>query len=364
MKNKFLGVFLPVLLVFLLVGCDLVDSNMNDEGVSSATGTHIVTDMSGAEVEISSEINRVISVNQAFCGFMTAMGIPDKLIGSHGSVLNHSWSPIFYEGFSNMDRYGYQPAPEAIYKAKADLVVLNDALYAEELRNAGIPAIYFNYTNKDELYKALDLMGDIFGDAAVEYTNNWKKYLDTTIAEIGQNISLISVEERKSVYFVNAAVAEATDEGIYNTFGGGSFVEYWINTIGADLVTSPYKNATQLDPEIVLSMDPDVILCSGYLEYQYRDLIRASVLWRDKKAVKSDSIYVIPTSMISYDRFAVELPFLLRYSANLLYPDYCEFNALEELDSFYHEYYGRDFSEGELNNMLAGLNPDGTVMGT
>ena len=380
MKSKITYGIIFFMFIFLLCGCSTSSEKDNIRNVSESMKSDIsetpdisendvsnglknIVDCSGAEVEIPVEINRVISVNQPFCGFMTAMGIPDKLIGSHGSVLHHSWAPVFYDGFSEMTLYGYEPAPEAVYEADADLVVLNDALYAEELRNAGIPAICFGYTNKEELFQALDLMGDIFGSPAVEYTQKWEKYLDDVIEEISTEVADIPAEERKNVYYVNAAVGELSEDGIYNTFGGNSFVEYWINTIGANLVTSPYKDVSQLDKEIVLSLNPNVIITSGYLEYQYRDLIKNSPLWKDNTAVKSESIYVMPTSMISYDRFAVELPIMLSYSANLLYPDKHEFNGIEEIDNFYKEYYGKDFSEEELQNMLDGLNPDGTVMG-
>ena len=347
--KKFTTILLSLCVLFALTGCVQAGDESN---------TKTVTDCAGVEVKVPEKIEKVISVNQSFCAFMTAMGIADKLIGAHGSVLYHSWSPVFYEGFSTMQRYGYQPSAEAIYAAGADLVVLNDKSYAEDLRKVGIAAIYFNYTNLNELIYGVDLIGELFGADAQAYVTKWKTYLNTTIDTITADVAKVPHEEVANVYYVNAA----TDAGLYNTFGGGSFVEYWITTIGARLVTSPYRDVTNMEAETVLSLNPDTIFLSGYLEYDYADALRADPLWADIDAVKAERIYVMPTRMVSYDRFAVELPMLLSYSANVLYPNYHEFGGIAELKTFYQNYYDLTFSDDQLTNMLAGLNPDGTRM--
>ena len=53
----------------------------------------------------------------------------------------------------------------------------------------------------------------------------------------------------------------------------------------------------------------------------------------------------MPTSFASYERFALELPLLIGYSANRLYPDLYTFGGIEKLRSFYQEFYGKDFSD-------------------
>jgi iron complex transport system substrate-binding protein len=86
-------------------------------------------------------------------------------------------------------------------------------------------------------------------------------------------------------------------------------------------------------------------------------------LWQDVPAVKNNRVFLMPTSFASYDRFSMEMPLMMSYTANQLYPDYHEFGGIDELREFYKEYYGRDFSDDQLENMLKGLNPDGSRMG-
>lgn len=334
----------------LLVAC-----NNNED-----SGKIKITDCSGVEVEIKKDVKRVISVNQSFVAFMIAMGEGNKVIGTHGSVLGHAYLPLFSEDVLKASKVGYQANPELIYSLNPDLVVLNDATYAQTLRDIGLPAIYFGYDNINELYKGLDLMGDIFGDNAKNYVTKWKNKVDSTISTISSEVSSLKDSEKKDVYYINAAVNPGD---LYTTFGGGSFVEYWINSIGGKLATSNYRDITSLDSEIALSLNPSNIFISGYAEYTRKDELMSDPLWTNIKAVKNNDVYLMPTSLVSYERFSVELPMLLEYSANILYPELHEFKGIETLRTFFNDFYGLTFTDEVLNNMLLGLAPDGTKMG-
>ena len=346
-KAAVIFIFLYVVSAFLL------------ESYSSAEGTvRIITDCSGARVEIPEEVGRVVSTNNAFCAFMTAMGLHDRLIGAHGSFILHSWTRVFIDDVNRLMMFGYEPAPEALYKADADLVVVNSRLYAEKLRSAGIPAIYFGYTDIDEMYYALSLMGEIFGDDSKSYVMRWQTFMNTTLENIAHDVAAIPADKRKSVYYVNAS----TSKGIYNTAGGGSFAEYWINTIGGELVTSKYGDISLMDREAVLSLMPDAVIISGYLAHQYKADIMNNPLWEEIPAVRNGEVHIMPTGLVGYEKFAVDLPILFTYSMTLLYPEHHSFDGVNELRKFYAEFYGRDFSDEFLANMLSCLNPDGTLM--
>ena len=53
---------------------------------------------------------------------------------------------------------------------------------------------------------------------------------------------------------------------------------------------------------------------------------------------------------------------MLDYTANLLYPDKHAFNGIDDLREFYKKYYNQSLSDDQLENLLKGLNPDGTRM--
>lgn len=82
-------------IVVLLLGCQ---QKKTDRDVI------VVTDCSGAQVSLSKNISNVICIDQAFCAFMTGMGLSDKLVGVHGSVIYHAWSPEFNSIYSKMKK--------------------------------------------------------------------------------------------------------------------------------------------------------------------------------------------------------------------------------------------------------------------
>ena len=364
--NKISRFTVMILACVLLASCS-AGGKPTESSESTQSVTRTITDCAGTEVEIPENVERVVCTSASAVPFLLGMGVEDKIVGAHGSTLGHSWAAVFYDGFKEeagkVALFGKNPNAEELIAAEVDLVILKDASYAEELRKSGIPAVCFKYNNKDELYAAVDMLGEIFGDEAKAYAAKWEAKLDSTVETISKELESLPDDEKCNVYYVDATGAEASNENLFLTAGGGSFVEYWINASGANLVTSPYKDLEQIDQEEGLSLNPDTIFICGWLEYEAKDIMMSDPLWQDVPAVKNDRVFLMPTSCASYDRFSVEMPLMLSYTANKLYPDYHEFGGIDELREFYKEYYEREFSDEQLGNMLKGLNPDGTRMG-
>lgn len=352
MKKTALLLTMLLIVVGIIAGCS----------ANKDTGKKVITDCAGVEVEIPSNPSRVVVTPPSAVAFMTAMGLSDKIVGTHGSILNHSWVYVFDESFHEVALYGKNPNAEELIAADVDLVIIKDAEYAEELRKSGINAVCFKYRNKEELYFALDMLGEIFGDDAKSYADKWKTKLDSTIESIANDLSDVSESEKHRIYYVDATGGEATNDTLYLTSGGGSFVEFWVESSGGRLVTSQYEGIEEIDQETALSLNPDTIFICGWLEYIARDVLMDDPLWQDVPAVKEDRVFIMPTSFVSYDRFSVELPLMLDYTANLLYPDKHEFNGIDDLRVFYEEYYNQSLNDEQLENLLKGLNPDGTRM--
>ena len=350
--NKFITLIIP----FILTLCVFTACRPAEEAT-----TKTITDCYGAQVEIPKNINKVVVTSPSAAAFMTAMGLDNKIVGAHGSILNHFWIYEFSDYFTKeMPMYGKKPNAEELLAADVDMVIIKDGAYAEELRNSGITAISFHYTDKEELFFAVDMLGEIFGDAAKTWITQWKEKLDATISSIESDLSGVPESDRSNIYYVDATGAEVD---IYLTAGGNSFVEYWINKSGGKLVTSQYEGLEQIDQETALTLNPDAIFICGWLEYSARDTLINDPLWQEVPAVKNNRVYIMPTSIVSYDRFSVDLPLMLDYTANLLYPELHSFEGISTLREFYEQFYGRIFTDEQLENMLKGLNPDGTMMG-
>ncbi|MCQ2801933.1 MAG: ABC transporter substrate-binding protein [Bacilli bacterium] len=329
--------------------------------VNSETDNQIkITDCAGIEIKITKNPQRIISVNQSFVEFSIAMGEGSKIIGTHGSVLGHVYLPYFCPEILNATKVGYQANPELIFSLEPDLIVLNDPAYAQSLRDKGLPAIYFGYNNIDELNYSLNLMSDIYGGNAKKFVQKWMANFANTLENISNDLSSLTDLNKKNVYYINAAINPGD---LYSTFGGNSFVEYWINHIGGKLVTSKYPDIDSIEKEVALSLNPETIFISGYAEYTRKDELFADPSWKNIDAVANNEVYLMPTSLVSYERFSVELPMLFEYSASILYPELHKFDGINSLRNFNKEIYNIEFSDAILNNMLLGLGPNGERMG-
>ena len=350
-SKKIIGLFLVLISIFAVMALTACSNKKNDETIT-------FIDCSGVEITMNKEVNKVIVTDQSCTAFLTAMGCANRIIGVHKSMLIDKWSPIFIgDEMSHMSKYGYRPSAEAIYDVQADIVLLNDATYSEELRKIGVNAVCFAYDNIDELYFAVDMLGTIFGDDARAYVDKWKKYTQETINEITSAVAGISSSEKKDVYYINAS---NNPSDLYSTFGGNSFVEFWIDLIGGNLVTSEYKDITSIEQEVIIAKNPQNIFIGGYAQYSRKDMLMSDPLWTNIDAVKNNSVYLLPTSLASYEKFSVEFPMLLKYSAHELYPELCSFDGIATLKTFYQDYYHIELSNEYLENLLLGLYPDGT----
>lgn len=339
-----------ILFTVILGGC----------GKDEPTGK-IITDMSGVTVEMSGEINNVICTSQNAMEFMVAMGLEDKIIGIHKSVFGHTWSKEYMKNLGDKDGYGYSPAAEAIYEAGADLVIVRDAAAAEELRNAGITAITFRYGNKEEMFEAIRMLGAIFGEEPSNYAEKWIAYYEETCKFIEEKVSSLSDAERLTAYFIDASGA-LDENGLTTTIGGDHIVAEWFDTIGVDLVTKEYSGISSINEERILGINPETIVIGGWCENTRKEQLLADTKWTDVSAVKNDRIFLTPVGFVSFERYAVEAPILLRYSFSMFYPELYDYDTVAEFQLFFREYFGIEVSEEKINYMLLGYSPDGTRM--
>ena len=325
------------------------------------TQRRTIIDMSGNSVELPEKIDRVICTSQNALEFMVAMGLEDKIIGVHKSIFNHTWSAEYITNLDEKKGFGYSPTAEAVYEVEADLVIVKDSATAEELRNSGITAITFCYGNKEEMYTAVRMLGEIFGEDTSEYAEKWIGCYEETCTYINEKVALIDEDERVKVYFIDASGA-LDENGLTTTVGEDHIVAEWFDTIGVDLVTKDYTGISSINEEEILEINPETIVIGGWCENTRREQLLQDAKWSDVSAVKNERIYITPVGFVSFERYAVEAPILLMYSASIMYPDLFEYDVVPEFQMFFEEYFDIKLSEEKIEYMLQGYSPDGTRM--
>lgn len=343
------------LFIILSVGINVIGCSKEEDSINT------IVDMAGTTITLPMQIDNVICVSQNAMEFMVAMGLGDKLIGVHKSIFDHTWSPEYITNLNSLSGYGYSPAAEAVYSSGADLVIVKEASAAEKLRQAGITAITFQYSNVEEMFQAVRMLGEIFGRDTKSYAERWIADYKNVAKEIEAKVSTLTEEQKINAYFINASVALDAG-GLTSTVGGDNIVSDWFNTIGVNLVTEDYHDISSINEERILEINPEAIIIGGWSENTRKEQLLSDEKWTDINAVKNGKIYLTPVGFVSFERYAVEAPILLRYSASLVYPDLFEYNAIEDFKQFFKDYYGLEVSEEKIGYMLKGLSPDGSRM--
>ena len=346
-----------VLIIFMVLSTLVVFTGCNND----SDGAKEIVDMAGVTVEMPEKINKVICTTQNAMEFMVAMGLEDKLIGIHNSVFVHAWTPEYMKNTENIKKFGYAPSAEAVYEAGADLVIVKSAEVAAELRAVGITAITFKYGSSADLIKAVKMLGDVFGGEAKVFANRWTECYENTVATLRNKFSDLNDDDKIKAYFIDASGALDAG-GLTTTVGGDHIVAEWFDIAGASLVTKEYTNISSINEEEILEINPEWIMIGGWCENTRKEQLLNDVKWADVDAVKNNNVYLVPVGFVSFERYAVEAPILLMYTASLMYPEFVEYDTVSEFQAFFNEYFGIDVSEEKINYMLQGLSPSGERM--
>ena len=329
-----------------LTGCDFMGKNQE---------TRTIVDITGAEIEIPVEVDEVINLFPFGCQMMIGLGLGDYLVGISDATFETQWLELMYPEARNIQTYPEEVSAEALLAVNPDIVFCSDPEQAEDFRSKGITAITFIYLTIDDFKYTINLMGEILGGGAKEKCDAYIAYLDGKIAEVSelQNV----VPEKESLHYINGA----NDRGFYKTGGAGSTTESCMELCYIDLVTSPLITfpETKADAEAVLAANPQNVIIGGRYQHVLYDEIYQAEEWSQIAAIQNQNVFKIPVGISAWNRYSLETALFIPWTASVVYPEYYEFNAVEEIITFYKIFLGYELSVQQAEYMIAGLTPDG-----
>jgi len=363
MKRTFKSVLLSGLLVMstILTGCSVMQSG--DEGissVSSASTPHEITDMAGDIVTLPEKVERVVSTSDPCTDMMIAFGQGDKLVGAYFRALDNPWFQEFYPDAQNIVSFdSYEPEVEALISIDTDIIFVPSQERAVALREKGICAITIRYYNPEEVVRAAEMLGEIFGGEAKTKSEAWINDFNAAIDKTTSALSDIPESEKPVVYEILAD----KDRGPFRTYYGDN--QAWLSYGGGILATKDFADATsQAMPteEAILATNPSIIFIGGtYATKEYAALLQ-NEMWKEIDAVKNDNIYIEPTGATAWNSCSTAYPLLVYYCFSCMYPDKVDFDLKQMAHDFYEEYYGVDFSDEKIDLMFSSKAPNGDEM--
>ena len=274
-----------------------------------------VIDSLKREVKISLPVHRIVALNSDALEVLRILNAQDMVVGVFSGIVREK---RFWGDLAKRPKVGKwnKPNIEAIVTLKPDIVIAYTRSPGIELERKlsafHIPVLRLDFYKVKTLINEVNILAQVLNkkQAAMEFCNWYTKY-------IKQFSKIKNIKKRPLVYI------ESYTE--YHSVGPGSGGHEICELAGGKNIAGdfsiPYPRVT---PEWVVTQDPDIIVKAaawgrGYeLNYPiFLNKLRKRIInrpgWRHIKAVKTERVYVIDSSIWSGPRAIIGIAYLAKW---------------------------------------------------
>ena len=376
--KKILCMLLAGMMLISVAGCggneeaaaqeDPVTAKTTEEVVEEEkTGTHVITDHLGIEVEVPYEVNRIAvgnilplpSVLTVF--FDSAEKIvgmsPNSMSAAENGLLGELYPEVLNAETAYMN--GTDINLEELMKLEPDVVFYSASQpdQGEQLRNAGFAAVAISvnkweYNAIETLNQWIILLSEIFPDN--DKTEIVAKYSKEYYELVQERVAGITEEERERVFFL----FKYTDTNM-QTSGSKFFGQFWADAIGAINVAEEIEMDNQVDAnmEQVYAWNPSTIFITNFTAAQPEDLYTNAIGnydWSAIEAVQNEKVYKMPLGMYRSYTPGADTPVTLLWFAKTTYPELFEdIDIIQETKDYYKEVFGLELTDDQAASIFA-----------
>lgn len=333
-----------ILLVFLAI----IGMMCMAPAIADTAGTHTVTDMSGSEIVVPNDIQKILIACQGgVAQEIVILGDPKSVVGMSSMNLFPTFVKMFPELKTLPDAGSFDDLNmETILKLKPDVVV--NSVTAKKgnpkITENGIP-VFQALTGKataDTIYNEFRAFGGLLHNEkkAEELISYW----DEKKQFINDRLKSIPDDKRKTVFY-----ASNKDLGTDTSWG----VSY-VSTSGGKNVAKDLGDA-KVNPEKLAEWNPDVIIVQGSTDGKYpdKDIINNPQL-SGLSAIKNGQVFNVPNGGFWWCRPSPESPLGFLWLAKTLYPDvFADVNMKDEMKTFFKKFYRYDLSDEDADAILS-----------
>lgn len=340
---------LALLMVFSLSACVNNQNKVNSE-------TKIITDSAGDQIEIPAKVDTVINLVTYGCQVMVGLDFGDYLTGINVDAIESAWMGEIYPRINEIPKYDQEASAEILLKANADIVLVQEAEQARDLRSKGVTAVTFSYWSIDDMKVAIKMLGEILGEDATVKCDKYLAYLEGNIKLVSEKMDG-KITERETLYYINGV----SNKGLYKTAGKGS-----TNSVCADLSYTTFATdaliespANKVDSEAILGVNPQNIMIGGVYQHVLYDELMSTSEWSNNAAVKTGNVFKVPMGISAWNRYGIEIAIMIPWTTAVVYPEVFDYDIVQETIDFYQEFSGYTLTEQQAHYILEGLTPSG-----
>lgn len=243
----------------------------------------VVTDMLGREVALEEPAKRVVALQPGDVEILYAIGAGDLLVG-RGEYANYPEEALSVATVQS----GFEINFEQIIALNPDLVVLTKMGQKEEdvqkLTDAGIQTFISDAQTVEDVYKAIELLGQITGktENAEKVVSSMKEGFDALARKAADKSGV-------TVYFE----ASPLQYGLW-TAGKNTFMDDIAGILNLKNIFADMEGWSAVSEEQVLARDPDVIVTTAMYFGEGptpEEEILSRANWSQIKAVKNNKVF-------------------------------------------------------------------------
>ena len=346
--KKCLALLLAATVMLSFVGCGAKEPPAAEAvpvqtQAEAASGSRMVTDRAGREVEVPAEVNTIVCLGSGAPRIAAYLQVTDKMIGAEecdtGDVtVRRDYSWVYHEQLKDLPVVGVgggsgqnNAYAEQIIELQPDVILAGfTAESAEELQNiTGIPvvSVYYSSINfvDESFYEAVRIFAEVVG--AQERGKQLLSFIEECKADLKERTAGYEDEGKPSCY--TGAVTFSGRHGFcgtYANFGPFLAVDAW-NV--ADEVEN--VNYFETDFEQVLVWDPDIIfLDPGNMDLVNDEYATNPDYFHSVRAIREGNVYTMP----SFNNASTNITYCLMngyWTGMVLYPDAFEGMTMESV---------------------------------
>ncbi|WP_245250328.1 ABC transporter substrate-binding protein [Thermococcus stetteri] len=341
-----------LLLSVFAAGC-VSNSGSNGEKTSITPKEITVKDFAGRSVTVKVPVQRAVILSTSALEIVQLLGAEDQVVGI---PVEAKADALLSEKLKNKTVVGKRLKIEdweKVLALKPDLMVnlyLKKFYDVDEFLNKsasyGIPVIMLREDKLDDIPKAVELLGKVFGKE--EKASEFEKYFNDQVSEVKKIAKKIPANERKKVVIIQPIM------GKYYVVNGNDVIAQAVRLVGAEYMAnftfngySPVRVPLDKEKLITQFKDADVVmlLTSTVTPYDKVEAIKNEMLndeaWKGIKAVSEGNVYILKAELDkdSFLRWSPRMAVGIWVIGRTIYPDYYP-DWKEKADDFIRRFYG------------------------
>ncbi|GAN71800.1 TroA family protein [Acetobacter syzygii] len=318
-------------------------------GTSWPAHARLVTDMSGATVEIKNSAAPIADLWFAHNEISVMLGAAPRIRITAENPADNPWlfkiAPILYTA-----HIGIKPdtaSAEYLLANRIGLVFVPTASKAEELRRSGINALAAEYMTMPDMLTSLDMSAEAIGTTEAHNTaKRYRQEMERVLELLKFRTAQLHPSERPRVLHIARLSPLQID-------GSKTLIDAWIQAAGGTNAATVAGNHRPVSFEQIAVWNPDVVI----VDASAGDLPESSPL-RTLNAFKQQKWWTNPKGVFAWDRYGCEELLQLQWAAKKLHPAlFADLDMQIAVRNFYNIFFRHHLSDDDIARILAAQPP-------